>query len=58
MYFFGSRIYRSRIERIKNKMWWTVVVGILLIWGILIGYSWFEEVVLKEEGLIEEEEEE
>ena len=39
-------------------MLWTVVVGILLIWGILIGYSWFEEVVLKEEGLIQEEEEE
>lgn len=30
-------------------MWWAVVVGILLIWGILIMYSWFEEVVLKEE---------
>jgi len=39
-------------------MWWTVVVGILLIWAILIRYSWFEEVVLKEEGLIEEGEEE
>jgi len=41
---------------VKNKMMWTVVVGILLIWGILAGYSWFKEEVLKGEGLIEEEE--
>ena len=33
-------------------------MGILLIWGILTGYSWFVEVVLKGEGLIKEEAEE
>ena len=39
-------------------MWWTVVVGMLFIVGILVVYDFIEEVVLKEEGLIQEEEKE